>query len=127
MLKLEAFSSAKDMGVVFSKLFEARDFAHKAHLETKSYAQHKALNSFYEDLLDLTDGLVESYFGKYGIQKININQVKSEDPVTYFEDFANFISSAHESVNKKDTWVQNQLDEIMAATYSLLYKLKNLK
>ena len=127
MLKLEAFTSAKDMGVVFSKLFEARDFAHKAHLETKSYAQHKALGSFYEDILDLTDGLVESYFGKYGIQKIEIGQVKAQDVVEYFEDFANFIAAAHESVNKKDTWVQNQLDEISATTYSLLYKLKNLK
>jgi hypothetical protein len=127
MLKLEAFSSAKDMGVVFSKLFEARDFAHKAHLETKSYAQHKALGTFYEDILDLTDGLVESYFGKYGIQKIEIAQVKPSDTIPYFEDFANFIAAAHESVNKKDTWVQNQLDEISATTFSLLYKLKNLK
>lgn len=127
MLKLEAFTSAKDMGVVFSKLFEARDFAHKAHLETKSYAQHKALGSFYEDILDLTDGLVESYFGKYGIQKIEIGQVKAQDVVTYFEDLANFIEQAHASVNKKDTWVQNELDSILKTTYSLLYKLKNLK
>lgn len=127
MLKLEAFASAKDMGVVFSKLFEARDFAHKSHLETKSYAQHKALGSFYEDILGLTDGLVESYFGKYGIQKIEIGQVKAQDVVTYFEDLANFIEQAHASVNKKDTWVQNELDSILKTTYSLLYKLKNLK
>ena len=127
MLKLEAFNSAKDMGIVFSKLFEARDFAHKAHLETKSYAQHKALGSFYEDILDLTDSLVESYFGKYGVQKIQIGQVKPQDTVEYFEDLANFLQQAHASVNSKDTWVQNQLDECMAATYSLLYKLKNLK
>ena len=127
MLKLEAFASAKDMGVVFSKLFEARDFAHKAHLETKSYAQHKELGSFYDEILDLTDSLVESYFGKYGIQKIEIGQVKAQDVVTYFEDLANFIEQAHASVNKKDTWVQNQLDEVLARIFSLLYKLKNLK
>jgi hypothetical protein len=127
MLKLEEFKSAKDMGIVFSKLFEARDFAHKAHLETKSYAQHKALNSFYDDILDLTDSLVESYFGKYGIQKIQVPEVKQQDTVTYFEDLANFLEQAHASVDKKDTWVQNQLDEIMQLTFSLLYKLKNLK
>jgi hypothetical protein len=127
MLKLEQFASAKDMGIVFSKLFQARDFAHKAHLETKSYAQHKALGSYYDDILGLTDSLVESYFGKYGIQKIEIGQVKPQDVVEYFEDLANFIEQAHASVNKKDTWVQNQLDEVLATTYSLLYKLKNLK
>ena len=115
------------MGVVFSKLFEARDFAHKAHLETKSYSQHKALDGFYNDLLDLTDGLVESYFGKYGIQKIEIGQVKQNDAVAYLEDFANFMEQAHAAVDKKDTWIQNQIDEILQLTFSTLYKLKNLK
>jgi hypothetical protein len=127
MLKLEQFKSAKDMGVVFSKLFEARDFTHKAHLEAKSYSQHKALNGFYGGILDLTDALVESYFGKYGIQKIQIAQIKDAEPIGYLEDFANFMEQAHASVDKKDTWVQNQIDEVLALTYSTLYKLKNLK
>jgi hypothetical protein len=127
MLKLEQFKSAKDMGVVFTKLFEARDFIHKAHLETKSYSQHKALDGFYSGILDLTDGLVESYFGKYGIQKIQIAQIKEGDPITYLEDFANFMEQAHASVDKKDTWIQNQIDEILQLTFSTLYKLKNLK
>jgi methyltransferase-like protein len=125
MLKLEEFKSAKDMGIVFSKLFEARDFAHKAHLETKSYSQHKALNSFYDGLLDFTDSLVESYFGKHGVQKINIAQVKDAEPISYLEDFANFMEQAHKAI--PETWVQNQVDEILALTYSTLYKLKNLK
>jgi hypothetical protein len=127
MLKLEQFKSAKDMGVVFSKLFEARDFTHKAHLESKSYSQHKALDGFYGGILDLTDALVESYFGKYGIQKIQIAQIKDAEPIGYLEDFANFMEQAHASVDKKDTWVQNQIDEVLALTYSTLYKLKNLK
>jgi hypothetical protein len=127
MLKLEQFKSAKDMGIVFSKLFEARDFAHKAHLETKSYSQHKALDGFYSGILDLTDGLIESYFGKYGIQKIQIAQIKDAEPIGYLEDFANFMEQAHASVDKKDTWIQNQIDEILQLTFSTLYKLKNLK
>jgi hypothetical protein len=127
MLKLEQFKSAKDMGVVFSKLFEARDFIHKAHLETKSYSQHKALDGFYSGILDLTDGLIESYFGKYGIQKIQIAQIKDAEPIGYLEDFANFMEQAHASVDKKDTWIQNQIDEILQLTFSTLYKLKNLK
>ena len=127
MLKLEQFKSAKDMGVVFSKLFEARDFTHKAHLESKSYSQHKALDGFYGGILDLTDALVESYFGKYGIQKIQIAQIKDAEPIGYLEDFANFMEQAHASVDKKDTWIQNQIDEILQLTFSTLYKLKNLK
>jgi hypothetical protein len=96
-------------------------------LETKSYAQHKALGSFYDDVLDLTDSLVESYQGKYGLQKINIGQVKSQDVITYFEDLANFMQQAHASIDKKDTWVQNQVDEILQLIFGTIYKLKILK
>ena len=54
-------------------------------------------------------------------------QIKEGDPITYLEDFANFMEQAHASVDKKDTWIQNQIDEILQLTFSTLYKLKNLK
>lgn len=51
---------------VLEKLFEARDQAHAMHLVTKSYAEHKALQEFYENWLDLTDSFFETWQGKYG-------------------------------------------------------------
>jgi hypothetical protein len=51
---------------VLSKLFEARDQVHLIHLNTQSYAEHKALNEFYEAWLDLLDSFTETYQGKYG-------------------------------------------------------------
>lgn len=33
-------------------LFLSREVAHRAHLNTKSYAQHMALGSFYDDIID---------------------------------------------------------------------------
>jgi hypothetical protein len=45
------------MGEFIAQLFLTRELAHRYHLSTKSYAQHKALGNFYEDLLDLTDDL----------------------------------------------------------------------
>ena len=36
------------------------------HNQTDSYAEHKALNKFYDGIQDLLDGLVESVAGVYG-------------------------------------------------------------
>ena len=42
------------------------------HWQTDSYAQHKALGSFYENLLDLTDDLAEMVQGAHGLITIPI-------------------------------------------------------
>ena len=127
MLTLNEFKSANNVGVLFSKLFEARNFAHKAHLATKSYAQHKALGSFYEDVLGFTDSLIETYQGQYGLQKIEFSAVKDADVIGYFEDLGKFLIEGHSAIDKKDTHLHNILDEITGLTYQTLYKLKNLK
>ncbi len=42
-------------------LFEARQTVHVIHLGTKSYAEHVALNGYYDSLLDLIDEFVVLY------------------------------------------------------------------
>ena len=112
---------------VFAKLFEARNFAHYAHLRTKSYAQHKALGRFYEDLVGLADQFYETHAGQYGQSKFNAGSpVKEEDPVRYMESFAKMMVDAHDMIEKKDTHLHNILDEIAGLTYQTIYKLKYL-
>ncbi len=55
------------MGQFVSTLMASRTQAHIFHLQTPSFAAHKALNEYYENIVDIIDGLVESYQGKYGI------------------------------------------------------------
>ena len=43
------------------KLLHSRNVAHLVHLNTNSYAKHKALNKYYESILDLFDDLAESH------------------------------------------------------------------
>jgi len=38
---------------VVSILFNARTNAHIAHLQTRSFAKHKALNEFYDEVVEL--------------------------------------------------------------------------
>lgn len=47
-------------------IFELRDIAHYRHLYTESYAEHVALNGFYDELLELGDCFIESYQGVNG-------------------------------------------------------------
>lgn len=44
---------------IISELFAVRDSAHMAHLNTDSYAQHKALNEFYDEFLAISDSIIE--------------------------------------------------------------------
>ena len=46
-----------------SKLFYFSDAAHKLHLDTKSFAEHKALGKFYESLVDFRDEISEKLMG----------------------------------------------------------------
>jgi hypothetical protein len=110
--------------IFLSKLFEARDTTHKIHLKTGSYAKHMALGSFYDELLDLTDGLVESYQGIYGIQEIEIMPCMEQDPIKYLTDFYTYLET--NKSHFKETWVINEIDNISKLTAQTLYKLKYL-
>ena len=107
------------------RLFELRDAAHIEHLKTRSFAAHSALNTFYDELLELADGFVESYQGKYGIINIEIKPSKPDNFLSYLEDFAKYVESSREVF--KDEYLRNQVDEISSLAYSTIYKLTYLK
>lgn len=126
-MSLKDYKNSKDVKGLVKKLFESRQVAHTAHLQTKSYAVHKALDEYYNDILDLTDKFVETYQGQYGILT-GYEQVEPSvvsDIEGYLEDCAKIFSAGRESL--KDSHLQNIMDEIVALTYQTLYKLKNLK
>ena len=54
---------------MLSILLHSRNQIHVFHLQTESYAEHKALGDFYEGIGELIDGIVESHQGKHGIIK----------------------------------------------------------
>ncbi|RDJ35167.1 MAG: hypothetical protein DWQ19_10100 [Crenarchaeota archaeon] len=108
-------------------LFEARQKAHNDHLASKSYAEHKALDSFYTALLDLADDFIETYQGQYGlIDPPKTLETPEGNTIQFLENFASQLKSAHKNM-KDDTHLQNIVDEIVALTYRTIYKLKNLK
>jgi hypothetical protein len=114
----------------FGKLFQIRDQIHLTHLNISgigSYASHKALNEFYDGILDLTDSLIESYQGKYGILDISVPMSEKVDAIEAIENLVRLVDGGSVYIMFKETWIQNQLDEISTLAYQTLYKLKNLK
>ena len=111
-------------------ILHSRTQAHVYHLQTKSYAEHKALNEYYDGIVPVFDGIIETYQGKYGIIKtyktIKIKQYKSsKNTIRFFEDLLDIIEDNRGSVD--DSYLQNQIDMVQELVNSLLYKLKFLK
>ena len=116
-----------------SNLMFSRNQAHVFHLQTKSFAKHMALDSYYKDIVKLIDSLVETYQGTYGIIKVYSNNEKYEYAadtdtviIPYFEKLRTFVLEGRKCFNNEDTDLLNILDEITSLIKSTLYKLKNL-
>ena len=128
--KFEEYKNKNNPIKLFYNLFEARDFTHFVHLEAakRSYAEHKALGDFYDEILDLTDELYETYAGQYGVltleRKFNL---PSSDAIEYLQVLAKNLVESHSVFGEKDTHLHNILDEIVALVYHTIYKLKYLK
>lgn len=118
-----------------SKMFESREMAHVYHLQIQgegSYAGHKALDEYYNDILDLIDELIETYQGQYGIVEhydvINTDGTKTLDKIQYFTELAEFIKQTRKvAFLEEDSHLQNVIDEMVGLIYRTLYKIKFLK
>ena len=109
--------------------FLARDVTHSVHLNTRSYSKHKALQKFYENIIDLTDNFAEAYQGRNGmIGAITLQSSKKTANVTEFlEDQLEDIEKyRYEVCGKDDSALQNLIDEIIGLYLSTLYRLKFL-
>lgn len=109
-----------------SSLFEIRITAHIAHLQTSSFAEHKALDELYNDIVELTDSYVEAYQGIYGI-------LKSYPQFKIYEgaDMANILKAKVKEYREfretvKETELQQKIDDVIEFFNSIIYKLKYL-
>ena len=110
-------------------LFLGRDVAHSVHLNTRSYAKHKALQEFYEGIVGLADGLSEAYQGRHGLMgPITLQSAKKSANIVEFltSQLEEIEATRYDVVAKSDTALQNMIDEIVGLYLSTLYKLRFL-
>lgn len=120
------------IGRLVATMFLAREYAHRAHLRVTgpgSYAKHVALGEFYEAIIDNADKITEAYQGRHDIIEIPyLPMIDEEDPVKALESLLEDVENLrYDAVDKKDTPIQNLIDEAVGTFLSALYKLRKLR
>jgi len=109
-----------------SSLLEIQDISHIAHLQTSSFAEHKALNELYDGITDQFDAYVEAYQGKYGIIKgyKSFKLDESVDMVSYLKEKMTEFEGYRSDLT--DGYLQQMVDNTQELLSSTLYKLRFL-
>jgi DNA-binding ferritin-like protein len=108
-------------------LFNVRTAAHILHLQSDSLSEHKALNSFYDELIPLADKLAEVLRGIYG----NIKYPTAYDrlptsSLALLKRTREKTIEAREAVEEHPN-VQNIIDEITSLIDETTYLIRQLK
>jgi hypothetical protein len=99
------------------------------HWQTKSYAEHKALDKAYEKYSDLVDKFIETYMGKYGrFEPKSKFQISLDNYSENFKDAIDayiriLIEDLPKGLKEKDTDLLNIRDEMLGTLNQLLYLL----
>jgi hypothetical protein len=106
-----------------------RDMAHRAHWKTNSYAEHMALQGFYDAILVPLDAFVEQYQGRFG-ELLDVPLADNEfegEIMDVLDQQVSWIEDNREQIcPRSETALHNVVDEIVALYQSAVYKLKFL-
>jgi DNA-binding ferritin-like protein len=105
---------------------------HVYHLRAKgsgSFAAHMALGDLYSSIPDMVDALAESMQGKMGLLNYEYTLKLSNnypEALSHIKETIAYIERERKGITQ-DTYVQNQIDEIVSKFWSTVYKLENLQ
>ena len=116
------------IGKLVMELFHARTTAHVLHLKSRSYAQHVALQGFYDGVIPLADALAEAYQGEYGlIETYPPKYASYSDPILLMDDLRECVDECSKEFDEADSHLRNISDEIRTLIASTSYKLRFLR
>ena len=121
--------NSKDCATMISKaigvMFAGRTVTHIQHLKTKSFAEHKALNEFYDGIVDLADDLAEATQGQYGLLDIPfVNLTVGKDSAAFLKGQLAELDKIMAGVD--EDYLMNIYQEVQKLYRSTIYKLVNL-
>lgn len=107
MIKVKKENGDMTPEMIVGRLFSFHDTAHKFHLDTKSFAIHKAFDELYNGLVSFKDDLSELLMGYNNgkrIGKIKLDEIPdySDDAAkTLAKDIMEFASNLEEWAEEK--------------------------
>lgn len=111
-----------------ARSFAIRTAAHLAHLQSRSYAEHIALNEFYDRVLGLVDTFAETYQGMFAVvTSYPALTPPTGAPLVFLVDYLDWVKQNYASCTRGETALGAILDEVMSTTAQTIYKLRNLK
>ena len=115
----------ENMALFLATLLHSGTNTHFMHWATKSYAQHKTLGKFYENIIEHADALAEAYFGCYEqITKFpDTYHLPTGTPLAYLESLKAFVKDARTDL-PKETEICQLIDNIAQEIDTTIYLLK---
>lgn len=118
------------VGTFVSTLLHSATLTHLMHFKTTSYSQHVALNTYYDEIPELVDSLVESIQGAYEAiiepYPSMFGNGNGDDPLAYMVSLRNYVRDYRKEM-PQDSEIQNEIDNIANLINHTVYKLKFLK
>lgn len=111
-------------GAFVAAIMHASTVAHIMHLQTRSFAEHKALGELYEGLPGLIDDFAEACQGRYGIITgyPSTVEIPQGNPLDFVRGLQSMVDGQRGSL-PQDSHLQNIVDEIVALIDGTAYKL----
>ena len=120
------------VGEFIGNLLHSATITHFMHLQAQgegSFAKHMALGTYYDEIVDLVDGLAEAIQGCY--EEIiapypNMFANVSGDALEYMRMLKEYVSQTRQNMPELSN-IQNEIDSIATLIDSTIYKLRFLK
>lgn len=114
---------AKDHYAEFvAKLMQARTVTHMLHLMTDSFARHKALGGFYDEIGDLLDTIAETVLAVHGkpiSMSIEGMKVSVDSEEKYLKELRSVVQETRDMC--KYTNIQNEIDNVLTLIDQTIY------
>jgi hypothetical protein len=124
LMEQEMLGEASPIVEMVSKLRFSVEQTQVYHWQSQSYSEHIALNEYYDGIPDIVDGIVESYQGKYGIQKgYRLFEVRDystpEEVINFLKQLGEDIENIRQPI--KESYIQNQIDTAIELIETTVY------
>lgn len=126
LAKIEMRDCGPDIAKAVGIMFMSRTGSHMCHLKTTSYAAHKALDEFYNEIIELADDFIEAAQGQYGILDIPFVNISGsvKDPIGMLQGHLSQLENTLRDLD--EDYLVSLFQEIQKLYRSTLYKLINL-